>query len=227
MNYIGVTESEISYNPFAYCENNPINYSDPTGNFVIYYDNLSKTQRAYEHLVYNYLVVLESLILASKGSYIYGQGVGYVAKLKYGCKTLSYNGCEIIAMYNALIKLGKTKPIYDIIFDAETKGGLWLDGLFGTFPNYIGTYLKQLGIKTKKYYMAKTIDKNKKKGDIFIVVYNHTVAMLHAVMVEVISKKEILVYNDYNTATKAIKYKSFLDMISQRGNYIVVAYKVG
>ena len=165
MNYIGVTESEISYNPFAYCENNPINYSDPTGNFVIYYDNLSKTQRAYEH--------------------------------------------------------------YDIIFDAETKGGLWLDGLFGTFPNYIGTYLKQLGIKTKKYYMAKTIDKDKKKGDIFIVVYNHTVAMLHAVMVEVISKKEILVYNDYNTATKAIKYKSFLDMISQRGNYIVVAYKVG
>lgn len=55
---------------------------------------------------------------------------------------------------------------------------------------------------------------------------SYTVAMLHAVMVEVISKKEILVYNDYNTATKAIKYKSFLDMVSKSGNFIVVAYKV-
>ena len=32
VNYIGLTESEISYNPFAYCENNPVNDSDPSGN---------------------------------------------------------------------------------------------------------------------------------------------------------------------------------------------------
>lgn len=31
VNYIGTTESELSYNPFAYCENAPVNASDPTG----------------------------------------------------------------------------------------------------------------------------------------------------------------------------------------------------
>ena len=33
--YIGITTSEISYKPFAYCKNNPINYSDPTGTVAI------------------------------------------------------------------------------------------------------------------------------------------------------------------------------------------------
>lgn len=33
VNYIGTTESEISYNPFAYCENNPVSGFDPTGTF--------------------------------------------------------------------------------------------------------------------------------------------------------------------------------------------------
>lgn len=31
VNYIGVTGSEVSYNPFAYCENNPTNGFDPLG----------------------------------------------------------------------------------------------------------------------------------------------------------------------------------------------------
>ena len=228
VNFLGATETPISYNAFAYCRNNPVNYSDPEGHFVIYYDNLSKIQRANEHLLYNYLTIFKCFTNNTKGfGYIYGQSVGCISILKYGCKTLSYNGCEIIAMYNALKKLKKPKPIYEIIYDSETKGGLWLDGLFGTFPQFIGTYFKSLGIKTKSYYTAKSLDKNKKKGDIFIVVYNHTVAMLHAVMVEVISKNKISVYNDYNTATKAINYKSFSDMISNSGNFIVVAYKVG
>lgn len=35
VNYIGATGSEVSYNPFAYCENNPVNYSDFTGQSLI------------------------------------------------------------------------------------------------------------------------------------------------------------------------------------------------
>ena len=37
VNYIGLTESEISYNPFAYCKNNPINSSDISGTFPLSY----------------------------------------------------------------------------------------------------------------------------------------------------------------------------------------------
>ncbi len=35
VNYIGTTESELSYNPFAYCENDPVNASDPTGTIKV------------------------------------------------------------------------------------------------------------------------------------------------------------------------------------------------
>ena len=35
VNFIGTTESEISYNPFAYCENDPVNAIDPTGKAMI------------------------------------------------------------------------------------------------------------------------------------------------------------------------------------------------
>ncbi len=35
VNYIGVTGSEVSYNPFAYCENNSVNGWDPVGNIAI------------------------------------------------------------------------------------------------------------------------------------------------------------------------------------------------
>ena len=31
VSFIGATGSEISYNPFSYCENNPVNGSDPSG----------------------------------------------------------------------------------------------------------------------------------------------------------------------------------------------------
>ena len=34
VNYIGANDYEISYNPFAYCENNPVNNSDPNGTRV-------------------------------------------------------------------------------------------------------------------------------------------------------------------------------------------------
>ena len=44
VNYIGVTESEVSYNPFAYCENNVTNGCDPTGfiTYMFYYNKKGK-----------------------------------------------------------------------------------------------------------------------------------------------------------------------------------------
>ena len=32
--YIGATQTELSYNAFAYCENDPVNNSDPTGHSI-------------------------------------------------------------------------------------------------------------------------------------------------------------------------------------------------
>ena len=49
VNFIGTTESEISYNPFAYCENDPVNAIDPTGNYWYYtYAGFKKTKVGFD-----------------------------------------------------------------------------------------------------------------------------------------------------------------------------------
>ncbi len=35
INYIGIRDTVVSFNPFVYCENDPVNYIDPTGTFSI------------------------------------------------------------------------------------------------------------------------------------------------------------------------------------------------
>ena len=35
VNYIGATGSAMSYDPFAYCENDPVNMIDPSGSFAV------------------------------------------------------------------------------------------------------------------------------------------------------------------------------------------------
>ena len=42
VNYIGLTESEISYNPFAYCENEPVKNSDENGRISQKWINIAK-----------------------------------------------------------------------------------------------------------------------------------------------------------------------------------------
>ena len=75
VNYIGLTESEISYNPFAYCENCPVDSSDITGNrvvkgsaqtyaiYVYYYENVGK----YGHVD----ISVDDINIYSYGSYAY------------------------------------------------------------------------------------------------------------------------------------------------------------
>ena len=50
---------------------------------------------------------------------INGQGMGDVSKLKYGLCHMSFNGCEVISVYNALTYLGKAAPLPEIALYME------------------------------------------------------------------------------------------------------------
>ena len=45
---------------------------------------------------------------------INGQGTGSVSVCRYGLFPMSYNGCEIIAVYNLRLLLGTPRPLCDI-----------------------------------------------------------------------------------------------------------------
>lgn len=93
VNYIGLTESEISYNPFAYCENNPINNSDKTGFFRV------------PSFLYGMLIDAALLFISKSLSITW---IAYFAPLKYASK-------KFAAKYFALKIIPKFKNITGLI----------------------------------------------------------------------------------------------------------------
>ena len=63
--------------------------------------------------------------------HIQGQARRPVAALPYGNYTMSYNGCEVIAAYNALLTLGEQASLGETAAWFERRG-LVLGGLWGT-----------------------------------------------------------------------------------------------
>ena len=59
-----------------------------------------------------------SISLCSEG-FLCGQRVGILPEFRYGLCSMAFNGCEVIAVYNALLYLGKPALLCDISFFME------------------------------------------------------------------------------------------------------------
>ena len=79
---------------------------------------------------------------------INGQGLGEVSKLKYGLFPMSFNGCEVIAVYNALKYLGKSFDIYEVL--RFMKRYCMFFGLFGGNIYCLDKALKHFGTESEK-----------------------------------------------------------------------------
>jgi len=110
-----------------------------------------------------------------------------------------YNGCGWVATYNALLILGNPIHPAEIVHRFETKGGIVLGGVFGTYPNAISDYLQELGYTTKHSLfpqLTQNIDDVIKNSKVAVLAYMHTRAA-HYVLIEY--REDIgkfIVYND-------------------------------
>ena len=77
---------------------------------------------------------------------INGQGLGTVAALPYGAWDMGHNGCEVIAVYNALIALGRSEPLAKIAASLE-KNSLLFNGFGGTNLPAVAAYLRARGVE--------------------------------------------------------------------------------
>ena len=75
-----------------------------------------------------------------------GQGLGAVSSMPYGAWTMGNNGCEVIAVYNALLVLRRSVPLSEIA-DALERRGLLFNGFGGTNLSAVADYLRSLGIE--------------------------------------------------------------------------------
>ena len=76
---------------------------------------------------------------------------GSVKDLKYGFFSMGFNGCELIAVHNAILaEKGKSVPIGQIAKTVQRAGGMALLGLFGTAPRTVGRALRKYGVTAEK-----------------------------------------------------------------------------
>ena len=135
--FISSSGTAIGDNIYTYCENDPVNNVDYTGQWyhslkqfkrhldkiIIpsqYYNEKRKYDLAYGHYYFN-----------KKNSplffgYIFGQYDKRIKNVRMGTSNvlLRNNGCGLVAIYNVLIMLGKRQYLHQIILEAELNGML-------------------------------------------------------------------------------------------------------
>ena len=133
--------------------------------------------------VMNYIDNKNVDLSSYKNGYINDQNTGAVSKLKFGTNTMDNNGCEIIAVYNAMKTLGNQKDIRDIAYYFENDGQM-LKGEFGTNPYANKRYFEKEGYKVKVVEGEKITEEELPKADAYIVSFwnsNDVIDALHTV----------------------------------------------
>ena len=182
--------SIIGTNIYAYCDNDPVNFVDPSGfapdlswmmgaarwakDFGLQFSGMSLLM-AQQHLAYNRKIEENYGIVPYM---IFNQSTDSYGKMQFGTRDIWYNGCGLIAIYNAMSFLGKPKPMSQIIYDFEKDiiNGTWAAGEFGTWFFRVGDYLRGQGFDVKSYSSAKKMDKAMTDGrfDGYIIMYYWT-----------------------------------------------------
>ena len=85
---------------------------------------------------------------ADRRGMLNGQGRKALADMRFGFSRVGKAGCESIAVYNALLLLGRPRPLADVIRDMEKGGYMRLGGHFGAVP-YFAPLLRRCGAEAK------------------------------------------------------------------------------
>ncbi len=152
---------------------------------------------------------------------INGQGCGEVAKMKYGLCNMSFNGCEMIALHNSMVLMGKNSDLKEICKEMYPKSQM-LSGIFGSNPCLLGSFYKKRNFLFRKTY---------RYTEFFDSLESTTVAVLsfwnkkkpfnglHTVTVQAIDGK-IRVYNRYNNRDYPYDYISRTELLPKKSDFI-------
>lgn len=148
---------------------------------------------------------------------INGQALGGVAKLRYGLCRMSFNGCEVIAVCNALTYAGIPRDIREIAAYMEKYRAFM--GIFGSSVYRLGKALSHFGADSETVHIERA-------GDAFIIS-SWTGRPLFSSVHTVFCVREnggIRVYNRYNSCGEARFYDSPTDIFS--GGKILRVYNI-
>ncbi len=145
-----------------------------------------------------------------------GQGRGTLATCRYGFFPMSYNGCEIIAIYNMRYLLGIPDELCNIAREVYPYGHAFC-GVFGTWPFAIGKYFKDNKIPmiyNKEYAKFRKSFANHKFAVITFWNARHPFKGIHTVAIENV-EDGVRIYNKTNGTTEPVTVKSIDDYMDE------------
>ena len=115
---------------------------------------------------------------------IYNQRGKGISLYRVGLYPASYNGCEVIAMHNALVMLGKESRLDSEIRIFQRCGAVILSGVFGSNPYLLGRVMRRQGIEYEKVKLKDIND------GIYIISYWNKKAPLNGLHTVAASAKD-------------------------------------
>lgn len=220
---VSTGQGVLGNNMFAYCGNNPINRTDPTGALwreliaiaigigCYIYDYVKITEENYQHNS-----AVDSNPETTTQNRILNDQNGATGKnFKYGIFDASHGVCEAIAVHNAKVLLGMDSSLSNTIRDCQESWQMLLLGVLGTNPWSIDVVLNRSGISSTRVGLNEMTNPG-----VYIISYwhssgAHTVAVLF----------DGSTYTTYNLYGNGIEY--YYHPTEYAGNYIAGYYLGG
>ena len=155
--FVSTGQGLLGNNMFAYCNNNPVNYSDSSGQLPVkntVYINDGAPSGVKELL------------------YIRNQADSSVGTKKFGVASVAHGGCGAVATYNALVEL-EDYTSFDSVLDSYNSDPLSLSalGLAGMSPNVVADYFQNAGYTVHMTDDPDGIDIYSQTADACIIFY--------------------------------------------------------
>ena len=119
------------------------------------------------------------------------------ARLRYGRKHMDWNGCEVIAVYNARVLMGQKASMSRLATQFQNVGAMWGWGYFGSDPRRIGRILEKNGMEYTAFHTPDAIS----QPGIYILSYwtgHPWLSHLHTVTM-VLTENGFTTYNQGST----------------------------
>ncbi len=146
------------FNMFTYCGNNPIVYTDQSGCFfvtiigfvVTVAATITITKMTKEALKKSNQVnnarIDNDKSTTTHNIIINNQKKAPITDFNYGVRPANKNGCEAIAIHNAKVLEGVDSTLTDTFADIQDHNGMWLFGIFGTYPHIADDVIEDSGL---------------------------------------------------------------------------------
>ena len=215
--YASTGQGLAGCNMFAYCNNNPVCYDDPTGTrangptFTFVNDGGGGSPDPHD----------------KTAGMVNGQGVQPFSDAPFGWSTYEQAGCGVIATYNMMQLLGELMSLGDIGDEYSQVHGTLLGGIFGVAPWHISSFLQTHNIEAIGCTRATEVEQNISEGDIVIfTVLNSVKNVMHGFHTMTAQYKDgsYTAYNVYNNIRHPYQYDCFGEIY--KGGALIEAFVI-